>query len=259
MISCEDSKNNERIINNTTEFQNNEKDTLGGIWNLYKVNDTLFDINKVYGFEAEKPTLKIYVYKNFISGFSGCNSYSGNVKIDTTKITLTEGILVTEIGCGGNIWENDYFSRLGDIQSYQLIKDTLILQSSNNKSMTFLRRHLHQLELNSWELTKVNDTIFDIKKVYGNENESQPTIMFNLEKNTVGGWNGCNAFGMTIDFKRDYYTSGIYHSDTRGCYGGWLEKFNGILADNKSYRIEKGILTLTSSEGKTLTFRKLEQ
>ena len=259
LISCQKSKKNEQIINITTELQNIEKDTLGGIWKLYKVNDTLFDINKMYGFEAETPTLKIYVYKNFISGFSGCNSYSGNVKIDTTKITLTEGILATEMGCGGNIWENDYFSRLGDIQSYQLRKDTLKLQSSNNKSMSFLRRHLHQLELNSWELTKVNDTIFDIKKVYGNENESQPTIMFNLEKNTIGGWNGCNSFEMEIDFKGDYYKSGRYISDARGCYKGWLEKFNGILADNKSYRIDKGILTLTNSSGKKLTFEKLEK
>ena len=136
--------------------------------------------------------------------------------------------------------------------------DTLKLQNSNNKSMIFLRLHLHKLELNRWELTKVNDTIFDIKKVNGVENESQPTIMFNFEKGRIGGWNGCNNFGMAIDFKGDYYTSGLYQSDSRGCYKGWLEKFNGILADNKSYQIEEGILTLTSSKGKTLTFKKVE-
>ncbi len=236
-----------------------EKDTLGGIWNLHKVNDTLFDITKMYGFDADNPTLKIEVFKNHISGFSGCNGYEANVKIDSTKITLTDGILATEIGCGGNIWENDYFSRLGDINSYKITKDTLKLENSNNKSMTFLRRHLHKLELNSWELTKVNDTFFDIKKEYGNENEPQPIITFNFEKNTIGGWNGCNSFGMEIEFKGDYYNSGAYNSDARGCYKGWLEKFNGILADNKSYRIDNGILTLTNSSGKTLSFKKLKE
>lgn len=258
LISCQNKKEVDLDLKKTTEFQNSENDTLGGIWNLLKVDDTLFNISKLYGYETDKPTLKIEVYKNLISGFSGCNSYDGNVKIEKNKIILTEGIIATEIGCGDNFWENDYFQRLGDIQSYQLMGDTLKLQNSNNKSMIFLRRHLHKLELNRWELTKVNDTIFDIKKVNGVENESQPTIMFNFEKGRIGGWNGCNNFGMGIDFKGDYYTSGFYQSDSRGCYKGWLEKFNGILADNKSYQIEEGILTLTSSKGKTLTFKKVE-
>ena len=258
LISCQNKKEGELNINKTTEFQDIENDTLGGLWNLHKVDDTLFDISKIYLFETDKPTLKIEVYKNLISGFSGCNSYNGNIKIDKSKIILTEGIIATEIGCGDNVWENDYFKRLGDIQSFQLRNDTLKLQNSNNKSMTFLRRHLHQLELNRWELTKVNDTIFDIKKVYGVENEPQPNIMFNFEKGKVFGWNGCNNFGMAIDFKGDSYTSGMYESNTRGCYKGWSEKFNEILSQNKSYRIEKGILTLSSLKGKTLTFKKAE-
>lgn len=259
LIACNDNKKNEQSIKQKIEKPKNNLDLLDGIWNLYKVNDTIFDINKLYDFEAEKPTLKIEAHRNFISGFSGCNSYSANVKIDNYKITLTGGIMATQQGCGGNVWENDYFSRLDEIQSYELKKDTLKIQSSNNKSMTFLRRHLHPLEFNRWELTKVNDTIFDIKKVYGNKNEPQPVIMFNFEKNTVSGWNGCNGFGLSINFNGDYYTSGMYNSDARGCYKGWLEKFNGILADNQSYRIKEEILTLTNSKGNTLTFKKLRQ
>ena len=59
MISCQNKKEVDLDLKKTTEFQNSENDTLGGIWNLLKVDDTLFNISKLYGYETDKPTLKI--------------------------------------------------------------------------------------------------------------------------------------------------------------------------------------------------------
>lgn len=233
-------------------------DSLGGIWNLIKVDDTLFNIEKVYGYETDQPNLKIEPNIDRISGYSGCNSYGAVAKIGKSKILLTQDIEATQQGCGGNIWENDYYSRLADIKLVKYNTDTLWISNSGERSMTFLRRHLHPLEVNSWELVKVNDTIFDIKKEYNSPNEPQPVISFNFEKNQVAGWNGCNSFGLEIDFKEDHYTSGELFSDARGCYEGWLEKFYGILGDNKSFEIKNDNLMLMNSNGNTMEFKKLE-
>ena len=198
--------------------------------------------------------------KNRISGTSGCNSYSANAKITKNSIkVLDKGIMATEMGCqDGNIWENDFFARLMDIKSVKVDRDTLHIINSDKKSMFFVRRHLHALERNNWELTKVNDTLFDIKKAYGNINEPQPTITFDFEKNTVGGWDGCNNFGINIKFNGKNYSSGIVSSDARGCYIGWSEKFYGVLGSNKSFVIVGNNLTLTNKKGETLTFKKIE-
>ncbi len=256
LVSCQESK--KEVSKPSLENQIIQADTLGGIWNLYKVNDTLFDITEMYGFKTDQPTLKIQVSNNVVSGYSGCNGFRASAKIDSTKIIIADGILATEMGCGGNIWENDFFSRLAAIQSYYLNKDTLTLQNPNTNSLTFLRRHLHPLELNSWQLIKINDSLFDIHKVTRSKNNQQPVIEFNFEKQTLGGWNGCNSFGIEINFKGTHYISNSYMSDARGCDGDWLQKIIAVLKDNQSYEIDNRFLTLKNTKGSSLTFERLK-
>lgn len=233
-------------------------ESIDGLWELTMVNDTVFDIDKMYGFDQDQPTIKFDIKKGKISGFSGCNQYDGNAKITDSQIILPEPVLATEQGCGGNKWEHDFFNRLLDIEKYSIENNTLKINGKNRKSLTFKRRVLHPLEKNFWELTKVNDTVFDIKKAYGNINEPQPSISFNLNKNRIDGWDGCNSFTLEITFKERYYTSSNVTSNARGCYKDWSEIFYGVLSDNKSYEIKNETLLLKNSKGKTLEFKKID-
>ncbi len=258
LISCNQNKSTEKNSFRRTSKSEKKADSLSGIWKLLKVDDTIFDIQKEYGHPAEQPSFKIENSKQRISGFSGCNGYGADAKIDSLSIELTEGILATEMGCGENIWENDFFSRLRDIDSLKYNADTLILYNSEDRSLTFLRRHLHPLEMYTWELYKVNDTLFDIKKAYNSPNEPQPVIKFDFEKNQIGGYDGCNSFGLQINFKEDFYTSGQLMSNARGCYDGWSEKFYGILAENQSISLKMDKLILTNSSGQSMEFKRIE-
>lgn len=232
--------------------------TIAGVWILDRVNDTLFDMTEVYGFTSPQPQLQLSPASNKIGGHSGCNGFGGTAYFEADKIVVPEPVVATQMGCGGNVWENDFFDRLMQIKTYTLNGDTLQIYGNDGNSMLFLRKKLHPLEMNYWELTRVNDTLFDIKKVYQSPNEPQPTIRFDLEKKQLGGWNGCNAFGLDIELKDTYYTSGELFSDARGCYPGWSEKFHRILKDNKKYSIKNDVLLLESRGGETLEFRKVE-
>lgn len=234
-----------------------EEQTLDGLWELERVNDTVFNINQVYNYSARQPTISFNMSKEQISGYSGCNGFGGNSKFTENQILLTEPVTATQIGCGTNKWETDYFNRLLEIKEYSIENDRLTITGNDKRTMSFKRIILHPLEKNSWILEKVNDTIFDMKKEYGND--PQPVITFNLWHSTVGGWDGCNNFGLEIvKLNESSYESGGLASNTRGCYKGWPEIFFGVLGDNKEFVIENDRLTLTNSKGNNLTFRKSE-
>ena len=230
--------------------------SLEGVWKLRLVNDTVFDMTKVYGYIAAQPRVEFLPKENRIGGFSGCNGFGGTAYYKEEVIEVPEPLTATQMGCGGNIWENDFFNRLEHMEAYEISGDQLTVKSEGDKSMVFTRRVTHPLEENKWRLHKVDGVVFDMRKVYGND--PQPVISFNLDDDTIGGWNGCNHFGLQIELKRTYFTTGMLHSDARGCYEGWLEKFYGILGDNKRFEIVDGVLLLQSHANGSMEFIKEE-
>jgi len=247
--------------NNKKERNSNEVDqniiaigeyTLDGIWELQKVNDTIFDIKLIYELEADQPRISFNFEDNNVSGFTGCNSFNGLANISENEIIiLPNSVKATQQKCGNiNNWEIDFFKRLSNIDGY-LLKDSILnIIGNDEQTLTFKRKIIHPLAKYTWKLQMVNDTLFDMRKIYGPD--AQPLI--NFDKNTVGGWDGCNNFSLEINFKDSYYTSGSLMSNARGCYDGWSEIFFGILGNNKSFVQSDSTLTLFNNEGESLKF-----
>ncbi len=88
---------------------------LTGIFKLKNVNDTVFNMNDYYGFEATQPYLTFDTTSNIASGHSGCNGFTAPFTIDGSKIQFNESPTATEIGCeDGNRWENQFFDLLNN-------------------------------------------------------------------------------------------------------------------------------------------------
>jgi heat shock protein HslJ len=142
LVACENTGNNK----NREKFSENnpkiEKATLDGIWELYKVNDTIFRIDEFYGFDAEQPRISFNVAKQEISGFSGCNRFGGKAEFTDDDISLLEPVTATQIGCEKNIWETDFFNRLLQIKKYKIDTNNLLITGNDNRTLEFKRKVL---------------------------------------------------------------------------------------------------------------------
>lgn len=142
LVSCdnkEKSKSNLEIIDKTTIP---EKQTLNGLWELQKVNDTIFDINQIYNFANKQPTIAFHIVDEHISGFSGCNGYGGKAKFTKTDIILFGSVTATQRRCGTNQWEMDYFNRLSDIREFKFDNGNLIIVGNDERTLEFKQKKI---------------------------------------------------------------------------------------------------------------------
>ncbi len=110
----------------------------------------------------------------------------------------------------------------------------------------------------SWELFKVNDTLFSIEKVYSLNYGGQPEITIDTENNKIGGFTGCNAWETRLDVQNNSLVlNDPIEKHEQGCGGSWESEFLNFMRYNKSFTLLKGNLKLTSGENNTMTFKKV--
>lgn len=110
----------------------------------------------------------------------------------------------------------------------------------------------------SWELFKVNDTLFSIENVYSSDYGGQPRITIETNNNKIGGFTGCNAWGTTLNIvNNSFVLKDPIEKHEQGCGGSWESEFLNFLRNNKSFTLHEDNLKLSSSGNKTMTFRKI--
>lgn len=262
LFSCKKEKNTDVLKTQTTQKEIIEKNTIDGYWILQKIDDKIFDIDKIIGFDQNQPTMIINLKEKTVQGFSGCNSYGGRILNNVLNLNFSNNlsfspITATQMGCNINDWETNYFNRLSEIQKFEFIGKDLKVFGQNGETMLFVKRILKPLEKGRWELSHINEKVFDIKKEV-NENESQPIIMFDYPKGKIGGYSGCNSFSTNAKFLENQFITTGTESDARACNGNWDKLFWEVLEQNKNFQIKNdSILILTSKKGSELQFKKL--
>ena len=114
-------------------------DKLDGNWELFKVDDTLFSIEKVYSINyGGQPTITIDTKNNKIGGFTGCNAWGTTLHVQNDSFVFNDPIEMHEQACGGT-WEAEFLNFLRNNKSFSLVGDNLKLSSGGNKTMTFKR------------------------------------------------------------------------------------------------------------------------
>ena len=109
--------------------------TIIGAWTLSYLEGG--DINKL--FPDKKPIIAIDPKKILISGFNGCNTFSGKIKIEANKITFLGPIQQTLKACNGN-GEQKFMDALNTVKSFALSdNEKLDLIAGDRGAMQFTR------------------------------------------------------------------------------------------------------------------------
>ena len=74
-----------------------------------------------------------------LSGFSGCNNFSGNFSLEGTGLKLEPGAMTKKM-CPGT-GEQDYISALGKVRDLKIEKEKLTLLDGDTELMSFVPKN----------------------------------------------------------------------------------------------------------------------
>ncbi|REG85393.1 META domain-containing protein [Algoriphagus antarcticus] len=104
----------------------------GNSWTLSSLMGKGLDMNQ---FAGGIPSLA-FLEDGKLSGFSGCNNFSGNFSLEGTGIELDPGAMTKKM-CPGS-GEQDYISALGKVGDLKIGKDKLTLLDGATELMSFV-------------------------------------------------------------------------------------------------------------------------
>lgn len=189
---------------------------------------------------------------NVISVQAGCNTVSGQARIEGGKLVADE-LGITAIGCPANLSEQDNwvygFFRAGP--AWQLAGNELVLSAGDLK-LTFTDRAVAEparpLLDTQWKVDTIVDAGGSASSV---SSEAVATLMF-ASGDKVSGRLGCNSFGGTATVAGNQITFGDLAMTRKACSGsaGAVEAdLVKILDGALTYRIEGNRLILSAPDG----------
>jgi heat shock protein HslJ len=105
---------------NSVKTANGQKAALQGAWELNYISGPRIAFGGLY--PDNKPTITFNLKEDRVSGKNSCNSYSGILNADESKINFKEPMMVTKMFCPGE-GENVYMNTLQKIDSYSVSED----------------------------------------------------------------------------------------------------------------------------------------
>ena len=134
-ISCKNEFQDSKILDKENQTQGDLPE-LGGQWELMKVNDEIFLIEDVYVNSGGQPNITVDINKKTIGGFTGCNSWGSNFKLNKNTLELVGPIEMSVQRCPGN-WESEFLSYFTNNQSITIEEGYLKLTSDSNENLIF--------------------------------------------------------------------------------------------------------------------------
>jgi heat shock protein HslJ len=105
---------------NSVKTANSQKAALQGAWELNYISGPRIAFGGLY--PDNKPTITFNLKEDRVSGKNSCNSYSGTLNADGSKINFKQPMMVTKMFCPGE-GENVYMNTLQKIDSYSVSED----------------------------------------------------------------------------------------------------------------------------------------
>lgn len=186
-----------------------------------------------------------------ITGYGGCNGYSGIYRADDEIVGFSE-IIATLMACEDSVvmdQELMYFELLPLMTQYEIGDGRLVLTSEDGlQQMQFVPSGAYALRRTRWQLSGYTS---------GGESMTPPegapiTLEFSTQ-NDVGGSGGCNSFGGTYTVEDDTINFGELASTLMACEDedvmdqeAW---FFETLATVERYNIVAGDLILHTVDG----------
>ncbi|MNF38561.1 heat-inducible protein [compost metagenome] len=131
LVACNSAKTNKQAA--TSE-------QLNGTWELNYITGPKIAFDGLY--PNKKPTIVFDIKENRFSGNNSCNSYTGGLNIEGSKISFKSPMAVTKMMCADGKGETVYMSTLDKIESYTVSEDgkTLNFLMGDILMMSFLKK-----------------------------------------------------------------------------------------------------------------------
>ena len=189
-----------------------------------------------------------------ISGFSGVNSYFGGYKIKNNSILTAETVATLMAGPEELMKiELKFFDILQNSPRINYNNTTLSLRNKNGEVWTFKKLDLSKkLKNTKWKLIEMGQTSFP-------EKEGEITISF--AENKINGNSGINNYFGNCEIKNDSIKIGPVGSTKMAGPENLMKiesEYLKLLQNSKTIKLVKNILTLTTGDGKTLKFEKVD-
>ena len=103
---------------------------VGTSWNVQKIGQRVLEADPDKGL----PTVVFDAEGNRVSGFAGCNRYSGGYSLTGNALRFGS-IASTKMACDNSATEDEMMLALASIQKYSLEGNKLILQGADGKGI----------------------------------------------------------------------------------------------------------------------------
>ncbi|CAG0998676.1 Lipoprotein NlpE [Methylophilaceae bacterium] len=133
-----DSRVSDYILHKQAMQENSAADALAqaGHWRLVELMGKSLETGRSDSeASAKAPTLKFDVASSRISGFSGCNRYSGQYALGAGQRLRFSGIAATQMACLDTTVESEYLKSLNMTDSYYLVGNRLQLNRARMRTL----------------------------------------------------------------------------------------------------------------------------
>jgi heat shock protein HslJ len=189
---------------------------------------------------------------------AGCNSMSGEVSLEDSRLDVGGGLATTEMGCDPARHEQDeWLAKLLDTSpEWRVDGDQLILTSGESR-IVLLDRLVAEpdrpLTGTHWELSTIieGDAASSVPKL-----DKTPDLTFTKD-GEVKGFSGCNGFGGEAKVSGSTITFGSLQGTLMACAGaaGEVERtVLDVVKGDVEFTIDGDQLRLQHADGKTLVY-----
>ena len=238
---------------------------LTGIWSIKSVNGKA--VTEPKQFMNGMPNLSINSAEKTFGGTSGCNSFSGSLFIEDSKIRFNK-MSATEMYCNDNGFESNYFKALQGSTTYAIKNGDLILSNPDNTTLIFTKNSMKITEIKNSETTTgglqrlneiwVLESMGDIKVKAENYRKGFPQLEFHIADMNYLGTTGCNSLSGKLEAD-DNKIKILPGAMTRMyCEGANEGEFLKLLNAATTYSITDNRLYLKENNKVVLVFRKVD-
>jgi len=188
-----------------------------------------------------------------VSGFSGCNSYSGNYTASGSSISVSKNLAVTMMACRKTVMltERAYLAALTTARSYSVKSGALTLMGSRNLRLATFNVQLQSLAGTTWAVTGYNNGKQAVVSVIA---ATKLTAAFDMSN--VSGSAGCNNYSGTYATTPPRISFGPLASTRKYCStpSGVMDQeaaYLAALATAATYQLQGSTLELRTADGAT--------
>ncbi len=239
--SAADASKYSYTLDKVVETRNDSSSEIAGQWVVSSINGNA--INRM----AKLPNLTVNVEDMSISGFNGCNQYSGQINNLTSVYIDLAPIRETKRMCKDMEVPDAFSKALTSIKAYEVSDDQLVfLDDKRMNVLTFMRgKNLNEVsdEINNeWDAVRINGKSFE---------GTPPHVLISTSKKMFIGNNGCNTFSAYIvAYDASHVKVSNIESDRKLCDDMTTpDAFNQALLKVLTYEVNGDSLILKDANG----------